>query len=282
MSGDIVWTPYLSLSSIPNKPHAMTVHDVVFERYPEYTKGRLANWYLNQAKKAARQADGLITISQFSRSEILELWRPTSPVFVATLASSKPMSVHQDLTNKVNVLYVGGFDLRKNIPALIEAFATVVRSFPEARLFLPGRYSPSSLVPDLQDIIEQFALQKHIVFPGFVSDEELAQLFQKTRVFVYPSTYEGFGLPILEAMGQGVPVICADQGAMSEVAGDAAYTVDVSDKKALAQAIKEVLESDTLAKSLQEKGYQHVENFSWGETGRSLLEAFQVIAKNYN
>jgi glycosyltransferase involved in cell wall biosynthesis len=242
----------------------------------------LANWYLNQAKKAARQADGLITISQFSRSEILELWRPTSPVFVATLASSKPMSVHQDLTNKVNVLYVGGFDLRKNIPALIEAFATVVRSFPEARLFLPGRYSPSSLVPDLQDIIEQFALQKHIVFPGFVSDEELAQLFQKTRVFVYPSTYEGFGLPILEAMGQGVPVICADQGAMSEVAGDAAYTVDVSDKKALAQAIKEVLESDTLAKSLQEKGYQHVENFSWGETGRSLLEAFQVIAKNYN
>jgi glycosyltransferase involved in cell wall biosynthesis len=279
LSGDIVWTPYLSISHIRTKPHAVTVHDVVFEQYPEYTQGKLATWYLREARKNIQKATSIITISDFSKKEIESFWGTDIPIHIATLASSKPLNPNHTLTSKPNLLYVGGYDVRKNIPTLIDALAIVKKHIPDVKLTLPGRYTPSSLVPDFTSLIKFHKLQDNIIFPGFVSDQELETLFQEARVFVYPSQYEGFGLPILEAMGQGIPVICSGQGAMGEAAGDAAYTVDTTKSQEIATAIREVLTIDSLAQTYQKKGYERVQSFSWEQTAKRVREAFQKTIK---
>lgn len=273
--GDIVWTPYLSISLVRTKPHTLTVHDVVFERYPEYTQGKLANWYLQEAKNTIKKASSIITISDFSKKEIEEFWGKDLPIHIATLSSSKALTPNHTLTNKPNLLYVGGYDVRKNIPTLIDALALVKEHIPDVKLTLPGRYTPSGLVPDFSDLIEFHGLQENVIFPGFVSDQELENLFHDSRVFVYPSQYEGFGLPILEAMGQGIPVICSAQGAMGEAAGEAAYTVDTTKAQEIAKAIREILTIDSLAESLQAKGYRRVKEFSWESTAKHIQTAFQ-------
>lgn len=273
--GDIVWTPYLSISKITSKPHAVTVHDIVFERYPEYTQGKLANWYLREARKAIKNAASIITISDFSKSEIENYWGKDTPIHTATLASSKPINPDHKLTKEPNILYVGGFDVRKNIPTLIDALALIKEEYPNVKLTLPGRYTPSILVPDLSELIEFHQLQDNIDFAGFVSDEELQMLFQNSRVFAYPSRYEGFGLPILEAMGQGIPVICSRKGAMGEAAGKASYGLDTTLAKYIAEAAIKIIKDDKLAKSLQKKGYKRAESFTWNQTAKGVREAFQ-------
>jgi glycosyltransferase involved in cell wall biosynthesis len=134
------------------------------------------------------------------------------------------------------------------------------------------------LYEDIFNTVEALALAEEVLFTGFVDDEDLPDLYRGASMFVFPSLYEGFGLPILEAMASGVPVITSDTASMAEVAGDAAIRVDPHDPRAIAEAIAQVLADDKLREALTQKGIARARRFTWGAVAQKTLALYTALA----
>jgi glycosyltransferase involved in cell wall biosynthesis len=289
VSPNLVWSPYLSVS-IVNCPHIMTVHDLVHLEFPQYVSNARWKMYFFMADRALRESSGIVTISQFSKKE-LERFYPdwSKPIYVTPLACtlSKDEIKSANSTQAINkyveyVFYVGGFDIRKNVDTLIRAYKKFLesrRAYTSVKLILPGNLIKSPIVPDLKSLVEELELTDQVIFPGFVSREELMDLYAGAKLFVYPSKYEGFGLPLLEAMSFGIPVMAAKWGSMKEVCGQSAYLVDVNDIGQLAKGIEEILNNATKRKLLAQKGLERVKDFDWDKTAQMTYQAFLDILK---
>jgi glycosyltransferase involved in cell wall biosynthesis len=182
-------------------------------------------------------------------------------------------------SNRPLVLYVGGIDQRKNAPAMIKAIAEaaekcVANDMPRPQFLMAGGIQKDRQFPVLQRAIEEHGLADCVIMPGFVPDEELLQLYARADVFLFLSLYEGFGLPALEAMAAGLPIVCSNRSAMPEVVGDAGLLVDPTDTAQAAEAIWRLLQNKQLAHHYSEQGVKRARLFPWARTGKTTLEAY--------
>jgi glycosyltransferase involved in cell wall biosynthesis len=273
---------------LPVPPTVVTVHDLVFLRYPERFR-RSKRLYLQALTGwSVRRARRVIAVSESTADDIVQLLglprrritvipngidhaalRPLPAAEVAAFRRAK------GLPERV-ILYVGTLEPRKNLPALIRAYAAI-RAETGATLVLAG--GKGWFYEEIFRTVRDLGLADVVRFPGYVPDAELPLWYNSAEVFVYPSLYEGFGLPALEALACAVPVIAANTSALPEVVGQAGLLIDPADDAALAAALRAVLTDPALAARLRAAGPPQAARFAWDAAARRTLAVYESAAR---
>ena len=273
-------------------PAVVTIHDLIFMTHPEFSPPGNREYYEKWAKLSAESAQGIIAISQNTREMMISYWQiPQERITVIPLAVGdefKPIKDERkigDVHRKYGlrdgfILYVGGTFPRKNLPTLIKAYALLQKDLRRKYQLVVLTGSSSGRGSErLRDLINSTNLDasiiEDIVIVDFVPQDELVMLYNAATVFVYPSICEGFGLPPLEAMSCGTPVVTSNAPAMNEVAKDAGVLVDPLNASEISGALKKVLLNAGLRKELSSKGLKRSKDFSWERTARGTLEVFK-------
>jgi glycosyltransferase involved in cell wall biosynthesis len=269
-------------------PLVVSVHDISYVHFPEFfTKRhlRLVSTYVPYSVKAARH---VLTLSESAAQDIERVYGvPRNKISVVPLAARAPYTSMAEPTRVSHVretfglsepyiLAVGNLQPRKNLLRLVEAVAKLPAWASDLKLALVGKAQWREL--DIYRRVTELGLKDRVVFTGYVSDEDLAHLYHGSHALVYPSLYEGFGLPILEAMACGTPVICSNTSSMPEVAGDAAIMVDPLNVGELADAIGSVVQSNSLREQLRHLGFARAASFSWLKTACQTLKVYEQCA----
>lgn len=266
-----------------------TIHDLAFKKYPEtFPKSHLRklNFLLGVV---VRRADKLIAVSESTKHDLLEFFPKLSEKkirvihhgfdaeFFGQRLASEELSVKlvklKKLKAKSYFLYVGALQPRKNLVRLIEAFGIAKHSTPEMKLVLAGE--PAWLSENILQAREQSLYKDDIILTGRVSFEELRALYQGARCLVFPSLYEGFGLPILEAFASGTPVLTAGNSSLSEVAGRAALYCNALSIEDIAEKLERLWDDEVLRDELVERGNIQLQKFSWDKCARETLECIR-------
>jgi glycosyltransferase involved in cell wall biosynthesis len=251
-----------------------TFHDL-FVMSAEYSTREFRIRFTEQAKRAAQNSDLIIAVSQYTASQVRDLLN-ISPSRIRVV----PHGVHQlslDLpVQRENViLFVGTLQLRKNVIRLIEAFERAY--FPDWKLVLagaPGGYGGS----EIAERIKNSRYGDKIEVTGYVAREELERLYLRASIFAFPSLDEGFGIPVLEAMSHGVPVLTSNRPALSEIAGDAAVLVDPLETDAIAGQLKTLMQNSELRQQLRKKGREQARQFTWSRAVRETYAVYRELA----
>lgn len=281
---DLVWSPYFSTSNITGIPHAMTIHDVIYKIFPQYVPNTRWKIYYQLSENAARNARQVVTISQCSKKDITKFLGIQEEKIKVTYLG-KPENNHSEFqaekldSAKDYILYLGGFDYRKNVATLLRAYKKFSEFFPDISLVVLGKLpDPSNpLAPDLKNLVTQLSLDSKVIFPGYVKDNDLPAWYKNAKFFVYPTLYEGFGLPVLEAMGYGCPVVTSKNSSITEIAGDAAILIDSANPQEITDAMVRVVKDDNLRKSMIKKGLENVKRFSWKKCAMETVEIFHAL-----
>ena len=267
----------------------MTIHDLTFLKYPQYST-TIVQGYLERIKRCLTWTDLIITFSESTKQDIIEYFNIDSNTIKITYEASRYSSNNiffnktELLKRSINydfsvpyLLFVSTIEPRKNVIALIKAFnhLKAQHKIPH-NLILIGKkgwkYQSSF------EAIRNSKYQQNIYYLNYLSDELLAFLYTKTEAFIYPSFYEGFGLPVLEAMTLGSPVITSNTSSLPEIAGDAALFINPNDFLELAETILKVISDVQLRKELTKKGKERAKSFSWERTARETFKAYQFIS----
>lgn len=268
----------------------VTIHDAVPYVYPR-TSSRL-DWLIYRLwlPFAIRRANQVITDSRQSCEDIMaNLPVQSDKIVVIPLAADgrfRPMEpaevapiLREYGVDGPYILYVGSLTARKNLPRLVEAYARLRRWSERWKLVVAGVRKWKSA--PIFDAVQRLGLESHLHFTGYVADEDLPALYNGADLFAFPSLYEGFGLPVLEAMACGTPVVTSDTSSLPEVAGDAALQVDPYNVEAMADAMRRMLEDGDLAQELRERGLARAAQFSWERTARETVKVYeQVLGRN--
>ena len=266
----------------------MTIFDLTFIKYPHYVNS-IVKTYRDRLNSCLKWTDLVITISQNSKKEIIEHFRVApNRIFVTPLASRYSPNYLSTQSNegekpyveynfsKPYLLFVSTLEPRKNITNLISAFNFLKQQHKiDHYLVLIGQkgWQYKSIFMS----IENSPWKSYIHHFNYLSDELVALFYSKADVFVYPSYYEGFGLPVLEAMTLGAPVVTSNTSSIPEVVGDAALLIDPNDPIQLAEAILKVIRDSQLRQELIDKGKERTKLFSWERTARETLQAYRTI-----
>jgi glycosyltransferase involved in cell wall biosynthesis len=289
---DVFHAPHYVFSPFTPCPTVVTIHDCIHLRFPEYLPHRAAHLYARFfLRLAAHRARRVLTVSEASKRDILHyLQVPESKVEVIPNALDERFETapsEADITrvreryllNSPFVLYTGNIKPHKNLDRLIEAFALLRRrEFDNVKLLIIG--DEISKYPNLRRLVHRHQLHQHVRFLGFVPDATLAVLYRLASVFVFPSLYEGFGLPPLEAMASGTPVISSNSSSLPEVVGDAAILIDPLNPQAIADAMARVLGDGELRSELIRRGHERVKAFSWQRSVTRIREIYLEVAQS--
>ena len=257
----------------------MTIHDLTFIKYPEYVP-LIVKTYTERIKRCLKWTDLIITMAETTKEDIVH-YLQVNPhkIWVIPLASRYSVQENSKIPNtdeQPYILFVGTFEPRKNIKTLVLAFDYLKKKFDlPHRLVLIGKKGWG--YESILKCIENSAYKKDIYHLNYLADELVAQFYQHAEVFVYPSFYEGFGLPVLEAMNLGTPVITSNVSSLPEVVDSAAITINPQDFIELAEAIFKVLSNDNLRKQLILDGRTRAQRFSWEKTAQKTLEAYYSL-----
>ena len=281
---DVVHPTYYSLlTQLPWKAPALrgrlvvTVYDMIHERFPQTP----VNPTVALKKGAIEAAAAILCISQQTRRDLLEYYPALDPakVHVTYLASevSREIAVEQkDVPPSQYLLYVGGRDVTyKNFDGLLRAFARLGVEHRELCLWVVGG---GPFTSDEILLATQLGIKDRLKHLGNLDDAELAGIYQHARLFVYPSLYEGFGIPPLEAMACGAPVIVADCSSLPEVVGQAALLFDPSEEDGLERAIVRLLSSSSLCAEMVARGFEQAAKFSWSKTASQTVAVYESLA----
>lgn len=292
LRADLLHVPYFAPPLRSTVPVVATIHDLVPLLLPEYRGGPLVQAYMRLVRVAARRAAALLADSEATRRDLLlHLAVPPSLVTVVPLAAAahyQPLDRCEAAAalSRLNlhppfVYYVGGFDARKNLATLLDAFALARAHMPTLRLVLAGRVPTPAppLFPDLRAQVAALGLEDAVVLPGFVSDAESRALYSACAAFAYPSRYEGFGLPPLEALACGAPVICAASSSLPEVVGAAARLVPVGAAAAWAEALLAVASDPALQAQMRRAGKAQAAQFSEQRTAAETTAVFRRVVQ---
>ena len=271
-------------------PTVVSIHDVSFLEHPEYFTALRRKQLEVTVARTARTAAKIITGSEFSRDSILKAYdvHPDKVVVVSDAASPFFRVVNREsATRKARkllgenipfVLSVGDLQPRKNHIGLIRAFADLVRACPQLphKLVLVGQ--DTWFGARVREAAKHSGVEDRIRFLGFVTDEDLLQLYNAADCFAFPSYYEGFGIPILEAMACGRAVVCANTSSIPEVADGAGLLFDPYRTEEIARAMKDVLVDSQLRARMERLGVQRAAGFTWQETARLTLGVYEEVA----
>ncbi len=277
-----MFTNFVSLPSIFKTKSVLFVHDMSYIDVAEFASDRNVAFLKKYVPRSIGRASRIITISQFSKGRIKELYGEAKKIDVLFVppAPTRSVDVHVldrfKLANSKYILFVGTKEPRKNLVTLLEAFPEI-HSRTNAKLVIAGGGGWKN--EELTRMIEKLqSTEASVVTAGYVSDEEKAALYENAALYVQPSHYEGFGMPILEAMSYGVPVLCSDIAVFHEVAGDSALYFKATDSSNLAQKACEVLENGTRAKQLAESSLERIKNSpTWQDEARKIAHIIAEI-----
>ena len=264
----------------------ITVYDITPYLFPEsFTPITLLRYKL-LFPKTLKTADKIITDSNSTKRDLINYFNvPAEKIKVILLAADekfKPLN-HEEV-NEVKqryklefsfILYVGTLEQRKNIPTLIKAFYKLKKDETKQKLVIAG--GKGWKYKEIFETIDKLNLQKDVIFTGYVLDEDLPALYNAADLFVYPSLYEGFGLPPLEAMACGTPVITSNTSSLPEVVGDAGIMVDPYDVDGLADAMYKVLGNDGLREDMIKRGLERAKIFSWEKAAKETMKVYEEV-----
>jgi glycosyltransferase involved in cell wall biosynthesis len=291
---DVLFVPAHVLPLVHPRRSVVTVHDLGYLSYPEAHKAadrRYLDW---STRWNAAQAAAVLADSQATKDDLVRAYRADpGRVHVIYLGRDEALIAVRDPEGLAAVrgryglaerylLYVGTLQPRKNLSRLIDAFARLVGTPAGAaepaglQLVLAGRQG--WLYDDLYAQVQRLGLAGRVRFPGYVADADLAALYSGALAFIFPSLYEGFGMPVLEAQACGVPVMTSNNSSLPEVAGDAALLVDPHDVDAIAAAMARLAADPVLRADLAERGLANVKRFSWEKCARETLAVLEQVA----
>lgn len=267
----------------------LTIHDVWLTRHPQYSKKlfgqALSSWKLGLR---ARQVSRVVAVSQFSAREIQEVFHlPSDRIAVIYHGPSPGMFPErndlkfQEVQARLHipagpfVLFVGGAEPRKNHTVLFEAFARFPRLATSLSLVAIGEVQ--SRGASLIETARTLGIMDSVCCPGYVSSEDLRILYSHAEGFVFPSLYEGFGIPLLDAMACGAPIITGPGSALPEVAGDAAIYVDPHDPEQLGMEIERLVSDRVLQEELRNTGFERVKQFTWERAAQETLALYRDV-----
>jgi len=291
---DLYFSPYVS--GIPRNgfPKMVTTcHDLVFLRFPGHRGRKLSQYYLQRHQIAAQNCQKIIAPSLATKKDLQKFLRvPAQKISVIYEAAEEKFKIIKDkrtmakiigryLPHSFNptekyILSVGTLEPRKNLTKLVEAYSILPHQLQrQYQLILVGGQGWNN--EQLKKTIINLNLKEKVILPGFVKDEDLPYIYNGASVFIYPSLYEGFGLPPLEAMACGVPVISSNLSSLPEVIGRAGILVDPQDEIAIAQAIKRLILHPKLAKKIAKQAQIRSKKFSWSLAAHKTLKVFESI-----
>jgi glycosyltransferase involved in cell wall biosynthesis len=266
-------------------PCVVTIHDLSFERLPGLFSRRMTARLRLTVPWSARHAAAVVTVSQHARSEVMELYGlPDQRVHVTRLAADehfRPISAEscgsalEELGLEASyLLCVGTVQPRKNLERVVQAYALLAPSSrPKLVIAGPEGWHSSRVF----ESVRRHRLEDQVRFVGYVSPNQLVALYNGAAAFAYPSLYEGFGLPVLEAMACGTPTLTSDLSSLPEVAGNAAVLVDPRDVDSIRMGLEQVLLDTDLRLRLREAGYRQAARFSWDRCGRETAAVYRSV-----
>lgn len=288
-SHDLVHFPHWNVPIGYRRPYTVTIHDLIMFHFPRYeatTRSRPVFWLKDKVhrfvvKHAARHAVGIITTSDYTKRDIVEnvhiREEKISVTYQAPYHDTKSVQDWDTVQSKLHmekpyVLYVGAAYPHKNLERLVEAWGMVYENVPDHELILVG--SKSVWYEKLKAYTEHLKIPR-VRFLGFVEDRDLTELYRHATVVVFPSLYEGFGLPALEAMSVGTPVLASSTGSLPEVLGEAAYYIDPLNIDQIAHGLESVLLDKYIQIELKSKGREQVQLFSDAAFIKKTLSVYE-------
>ncbi|MFA6525773.1 MAG: glycosyltransferase family 1 protein [Patescibacteria group bacterium] len=279
---------FMALSQIPKK--VITLHDLSFLLYPNLysAKGRFWHQVIN-VRKVVGQFDKIIAVSDHTRNDIIELLNvPPDKVqrIYPGIDHEFYRNVGEEGKNNIirkyhlpekYVLSLAALEPRKNIEMVIEAFAEFAKKS-DCQLVLAGASQGSEL--QIDRLILKYGISDKVHILGYIPNEDKPALYQLAKCFVYPSFYEGFGFPPLEAMSSGTPVIASYSSSLSEICGNSALLIDPHNIGELTEAFRQVLNDNRFSDKLAQRGKVQAEKFTWEKSARETLDLFQNLAQN--
>ncbi len=266
------------------------IHDVAFHRYPEYFVPRIRNFYKNWMPAYLKHTDHIITVSQFSKNELIAAYKippeKISVVYNGVSSGYSPMATDkiqlfrdQHTGGKPYFFYLGAIHPRKNVVTLVRAFEQFKSMNPgDHQLVIAGRASWDA--DDVFKSVEQSKWKNDIHMPGFIDRDNTKSWMAAAHALVYPSLYEGFGLPLLEAMASDVPVISSNASSLPEVGGDAALYFNPLDVEQLAHHMSSVSLNEKVREDMIMKGFDQVKKFSWDKAADEVYSIFMNYTKS--
>jgi len=284
---DLFHSPDFVLPPLLNAASVVTIHDLSFMRLPHCSPPPLLDYLTRSVPRSARRADAILADSESTRRDVIELLgidaQRVHVVYAGVDArfAPQPQGTVREVKARYSiagpyVLAVGTLQPRKNYPRLLQAFAAVRQRsrIPHKLVIVGGR---GWLYDEIDATIVRLDLADHVLMPGFVPDDDLPALYAGADLLAFPSLYEGFGLPALEAMACGTPVIASTAPSLPEVCGDAALLVDPTDVPDLADAMEQVLTDEALVTRLTELGRRRAQQFHWEDAARALLAVYRKL-----
>jgi glycosyltransferase involved in cell wall biosynthesis len=290
---DIVHFPHFNIPILYRKPFVMTLHDLILLRYSTHEGSTLPKWlyafkfgiYKKVLKSAVSRAKHILTVSEFSKNDILRVYPflPQDRIFVIYEANSFLQKAHisQVKTDEEilafygilqpYVLYVGNAYPHKNLSRLIQAFLRLKDD--HLSLVLVGKHDVfyRRLIQNFPDVF-----QRGVVFAGHVPDSDLEILYRNAHVYAFVSLYEGFGLPPLEAMARGIPVVSSQVSSMPEILGDAPLYSDPECIDSIAKILRLSIENEQLRRKCKERGYRQAQKYQWQNLAKETLDVYQL------
>jgi glycosyltransferase involved in cell wall biosynthesis len=288
---DLFHAPHYVLPALIPTRSVVTIHDCIHLMFPEHLHHRLGYAYARASMWiAAHKSDRIFTVSEQSKRDILKFFKvPPDKIVVTPNAIDKEFGLEPSdeqvrqtreryQLSHSYILYVGNIKPHKNLERLIEAFH-LVRNQGRSELELLIIGDEISKLQALRRAVHKYQLHRYVRFLGFVPDKTLAVLYRLAAVFVFPSLYEGFGLPPLEAMASGTPVVTSNVSSLPEVVGDAAVLVDPYKPEAIAEGILSVLRNTHAREELKQRGLIRAQEYSWARSARRVREVYAEVAQ---
>lgn len=290
----VAHVPYWGAPMRSPVPLVVTVHDLTTLLVPEYRRGLKARLYNALVSATARGAGHVITDSFASKLDIIDHLGLAEPhvtaIYLAAGAQYRPLgddSAREQVRQKYGlpefyVLYLGGYELHKNVTTLLLAYSYVAQALGEDYPLIlaglrPARISP--IYPDYEAYVRQLDIEAYVRWIGFVAEEDKPALYRAAEAFVFPSRHEGFGLPVLEAMASGTPVVTANSSSLPELVGSAGFTVDPDDAREMAAAIISIVIEEKTRGELRQQGIGRAAQFSWETTARETLLVYDRLLR---
>ncbi|UCG24273.1 MAG: glycosyltransferase family 4 protein [Chloroflexota bacterium] len=295
VGADVAHVPYWGSPLQSPVPLAVTVHDVTTLLVREYHRGLHARLYNSLISAGARAATHVITDSLASKEDIVRhlnipaeqvtpIYLAVDPVFNPESDFLMDMAVRKkyDLPD-IYLLYLGGYEIHKNVTTLLLAYTYVAQALGDDYPLVLAGVKPdraSARFPDYDGYIRRLDLEDSVIWVGYIEEEDKPAVYRGASAFVFVSRHEGFGLPALEAMACGIPLITSDSSSLPEVVGDAAFTLDPDDERQIGGSIIAAVMQEELAAEMREKGLAQAANFSWEKTATETLLIYDKIAGN--
>lgn len=263
---------------LTNVKTVATVYDLQHKHFPENFSQTVLNFRDERYRYLAKNADHIISISDYTRDEFIDEYTIPKEKITTTLLGPNGEDVGEKITlPKRYIFYLAAFWPHKNHRMLVEALGELQDEFLDLHLVFTGVAKKKRVREELEHTITKYKLENKVHFLGFVSDKELTYIHQHAALLVFPSSFEGFGMPIIEAFKYGVPVIAADNSSITEVVGDAGLLFETGNKEELIQHIKNVLLNDKLREDLIKKGHERASIFSWEKTAEETMSIFDSL-----